>query len=488
MTSVIRGMATAAAIVAAAVAGVWAGQNGLLHFPRGGQLSEVIAKAAEQATGPIVYYRDPDKRPIYSLAPRKTDDGRDYMPVLASEDVSVDVKPPVESAAGERKIKFYRNPMGLPDTSPVPKKDSMGMDYIAVYEGEETDDGSVKVSLGKLQRTGVETTEVVKYAITRTITAPGVVQLDERRVTVVAPRYDGYVIKVAAPTTGTHVKESDELATVFGQELLNQGARLIIDRSYRWPGADEAFRPSDYKKDGGPLGGTIIGASRRLANMGAPQEFVDEIRRTQRVPDNVVIRAPIGGVVLERNVVDGQAFKAGDVLFRLADHSSVWMMADVAEGDIDALRAGQRVTVTTRARPGRVFKGTLTVIYPHLMKETRTARVRIELPNPDLALLPDMYGEVAIATGGSDDVLSVPTSAIIDSGARQVVLIDQGEGRFQPRAVKVGRKGDGYAEILDGVELGDRIVVNGNFLIDAESNLQAALKAFSEPAKPEATP
>lgn len=488
MTPLIRGMVTAAAIVVAAGAGVWAGQNGLLHLPSVHAPATTSEKGTAKSSGAIIYYRDPDKRPLYSLTPRKTEDARDYVPVLASEDVSVDAKPTVESAAGERKIKYYRNPMGLPDTSAVPKKDSMGMDYIAVYEGEESDDGSVKVSLGKLQRTGVETTAVAKHAITRTITAPGVVQLDERRVTVVAPRYDGYVIKVAAPTTGTHVKDGEELATVFGQELLNQGARLIIDRSYNWRGADEAFRPSDYKKDGGPLGGTIVGASRRLANMGAPQEFVDEIRRTQRVPDNVIIRAPMGGVVLERNVVDGQAFKAGDVLFRLADHSTVWMMADVAEGDIDALRTGQRVTVTTRARPGRVFKGTLTVIYPHLMKETRTARVRIELPNPDLALLPEMYGEVAIATGGSDDVLSVPTSAVIDSGSRQVVLIDQGEGRFQPRAVKVGRKGDGYAEILDGVELGDRIVVNGNFLIDAESNLQAALKAFSEPAKPEAAP
>jgi Cu(I)/Ag(I) efflux system membrane fusion protein len=191
---------------------------------------------------------------------------------------------------------------------------------------------------------------------------------------------------------------------------------------------------------------------------------------------------------LERNAVDGQAFKAGDVLFRIADHSVVWMMADVAEGDIDALKVGQPVQVTTRAWPGRVFKGNVAIVYPHLMKETRTARVRIELANSDLALLPDMYGDVAISTGEGVPVVAVPTSAVIDSGARQVVLVDRGEGRFEPRAVKVGRRGDGFAEILDGVAEGDRVVVNGNFLIDAESNLQAALKAFSEPAKPEVTP
>ena len=150
------------------------------------------------------------------------------------------------------------------------------------------------------------------------------------------------------------------------------------------------------------------------------------MKRERRVPDTFEYRSPIDGDVLERNWSDGQGFKAGDVVFRIADHSVVWMMADVAEGDIDALRPGQQVKVTTRAHPGRMFNGTVTVVYPHLMKETRTARVRIELPNPDLALLPDMYGDVEIATGANANVVAVPASAIIDSGSRQVVLLDLG--------------------------------------------------------------
>lgn len=127
-----------------------------------------------------------------------------------------------------------------------------------------------------------------------------------------------------------------------------------------------------------------------------------------------------------------------------------------------------------------MFKGKVAVIYPHLTKETRTARVRIELANADLALLPDMYGDVAIATGEQSPVVAVPASAVIDSGSRQVVLVERGEGRFEPRAVKIGRKGDGYDEIIEGIAEGDRVVVNGNFLIDAESNLQAALKPFEQ--------
>jgi Cu(I)/Ag(I) efflux system membrane fusion protein len=137
----------------------------------------------------------------------------------------------------------------------------------------------------------------------------------------------------------------------------------------------------------------------------------------------------------------------------------------------------------TKAHPGRVFEGKVGVVYPHLMKETRTARVRIEMPNPDLALLPDMYGEVEIATGSDLPVVVVPTNSIIDSGTRQVVIADLGDGRFEPRDVKLGRRGSGYIEVLEGVQDGDSVVVDGNFLIDAESNLRAALKALAAPAK-----
>lgn len=478
MTSLARNMATAAAILVAAGAGVWAGQNGLLHLPQVQPSATTSETSPATPSGAAIYYRDPDKRPFYSMTPRKTDDGRDYVPVLASQDVSFDDEPAAEVASGERKIKFYRNPMGLPDTSPVPKKDSMGMDYIAVYEGEDSDDGSVKVSLGKLQRTGVETALIGRQVLTRTIKAPGVVQLDERRIAVVAPRYDGFIARVGPATTASHVKRGDELVTLFSQEVVGWAANLGVE-------IDADRRNSSNKPEGS---GRSIGATRRLENLGAPLEFIDAVRRTGQVPNTFIVRAPLDGVVLERNAVDGQAFKAGDVLFRIADHSVVWMMADVAEGDIDALKVGQPVQVTTRAWPGRVFKGNVAIVYPHLMKETRTARVRIELANADLALLPDMYGDVAISTGEGVPVVAVPASAVIDSGARQVVLVDRGEGRFEPRAVKVGRRGDGFAEILDGVAEGDRLVVNGNFLIDAESNLQAALKAFSEPAKPEVTP
>lgn len=488
MSAAVKGVATVAAILAAAGAGLWAGQTGLLKLPL--DVSPAKSTQAPQASGPVIYYRDPDGKPFYALAPKTTGGGKPYIAVHASEDVSFDspkalaAAPAADAAQGEKKILYYRNPMGLPDISLVPKKDSMGMDYIPVYEGEAEDGASVKVSPGKIQRTGVKTEAVGKRPMTRDIRVPGIVELDERRVSVVAPRFDGYIEKVGPVTTGTHVKQGQPLMTVFGQELLNQAARLLVEQDL---GSSNDEMPRSLRAQPGGVAG-VVGARRRLLNLGAPEAFIDEVKRTRRVPDAIAWPAPLSGVVLERNAVGGQAFKAGDVLFRIADHSVVWVMAQVAEGDVGAVEPGQTVKMTTRAHPGRLFAGKVAVIYPHLMKETRTARVRVELPNPDLALLPDMYADVDIVTGSGDAVVAVPQSAVIDSGERQVVILDRGDGRFEPREVKLGRKGDGYVEALSGIAEGDRVVVDGNFLIDAESNLQAALKGMTSQEKTPAPP
>lgn len=470
MTRALWATVSVAAIFAAAGAGIFAGQRGLVTIPFGQHHVNEIAKS--QPSGAVIYYRDPDGKPSYSLDAKNTDDGRAYVAVRASEDLSFDRSSPAsmsaEQESGDRKIKFYRNPMGLPDTSPVPKKDSMGMDYIAVYEGEDTEDGTVRLSPGKVQRTGVETTIAGTLPITRTLKVPGVVALDERRISVIAPRFDGFVISTGTATSGAHIKKGEALATVYGQEILVQAARLVTAQSRS--GGDE-------ESPGG-----IVGAARRLKNLGVPEAFIDKVERDRRVPDTLVMTAPFDGIVLERMVVDGQAFKPGDVLFRVADHSIVWVLADIPESEVGTVQAGQSVTIQTRAYPGRAFKGKVALVYPHLMKETRTGRVRIELENPELALLPDMYAEIEIETGSGQPVVMVPSSALIDSGSRKVVIVAKGEGRYQPRDVKIGKSGDGFVEIIDGIADGDRVVVNGNFLIDAESNLQAALKALTAPA------
>jgi membrane fusion protein, copper/silver efflux system len=230
---------------------------------------------------------------------------------------------------------------------------------------------------------------------------------------------------------------------------------------------------------------TLRGAKQRLLNLAAPPSLLDEIERTREVPLTFTWTAPRNGIVLERSVVPGMRVMPGDVLFRIADHSSVWAMVDVAERDLGAIAAGQSVTVRARSYPDKTFTGKVALVYPHLNPSTRTVRVRIELPNRDTLLLPDMYVQAEIETGGGAPVLAVPEDAVIDSGDRRLVILDRGEGRFEPRPVGIGRRGAGYVEIRSGIAEGDVVVTSANFLIDAESNLKAALKTMTEGGAPQ---
>jgi Cu(I)/Ag(I) efflux system membrane fusion protein len=366
---------------------------------------------------------------------------------------------------GERgRIRFYRNPMGLPDTSPTPKKDSMGMDYIPVYQGEQDDDSSVKVSAGKLQKAGVQTELAERRTLNTMVRAPGTVEEDERRRSVVSLRFEGFIDSVENVTTGTHVHKGQPLMRIYGPNLSSAAAEYLAALNAR-PNA-------------GISNEALKGARRRLENLDAPEKFIADIERTREVPTYASWPAPQDGEIVERIAVNGMRAAPGDVLFRIADHDVVWVMADVAERDLGLIEVGQKVVVRPRARPDHPFTGKVTVIYPHLKMETRTARIRIELPNPDDVLLPDMYADVEIATGTEAPVVTVSNSAVIDSGEKQIVLLAKGDGRFEPRAVKLGRRGGGHVEIKEGLAEGDKVVVSANFLIDAESNLKAALNGL----------
>ena len=432
-----------------------------------------LATAAE--AGATIYYQDPDGKPFYSLASKKTPDGRDWRAVPASADVSFDdpdESPPeakTAEAKTEPKIKYYRNPMGLPDSSPVPKKDSMGMDYIPVYEGEDSDDGSVKLSPGKIQRTGVKSEPVMRQSIKSVIRAPGTIQEDERRVSVVALRFEGFVQSVANVTTGDHIHQGQVLMNVYSPALSSAAAEYLS------------------AINAGATGKELKGARRRLENLATPEPAIKELERTREISLSIPWLAPQDGEILERNAVNGMRAGPGDVLFRIADHRLVWVVIDVAERDLSQVSVGTAVTIRPRGLGGQTFTGDVALIYPHLMTQTRTARIRVELPNPDELLRPEMYVDAEIETGTQEPVLAVPESAVLDNGAQRAVLVDKGEGRFEPREVKVGRRGGGYVEITQGLGEGEAVVTSANFLIDAESNLKAALKGFAEASSPQAS-
>ena len=379
----------------------------------------------------------------------------------------------------EPKILFYRNPMGLPDTSPVPKKDSMGMDYLPVYAGEEPDDsGSVKVSLAKVQRLGVRTEAVKLRQLSRTIRAAGTVQPDERRLSIVTTKFDGFIEKLLVNATGQSVQNGQPLMLFYAPELVIAQQEYLLARQSLHDMQDAG---NDIRASARQLADAAL---QRLKNWDISPDQIQRLERDASFTRTLTLFAPAKGVVMRKIAVEGMRFMAGDPLFEIADLSTVWVIANVFEQDLAAVREGVKTSISIAAYPGEIFTGTVAFIYPDVDKATRTAKVRIEVPNPDGRLKIDMYATIELTAPVSDGaVVSVPASAVLNSGTRQAVLVVHGAVQFEPREVTLGAQADGFYEIRSGLQADERVVTGANFLIDSESNLKAALSAFTDPAE-----
>lgn len=392
--------------------------------------------------------------------------------------LSGDVRGAGKSEGGAKgRILYYRNPMGLPDTSTVPKKDPMGMDYVPVYEGgdaeEKAPSGTVKISLDRVQLLGVRTEAVAPRALHRTVNAVGTIQVNERLLHRVAPRFEGWIEKLYVNTTGQSVARGQPLMAVYSPDLVTAQEEYFI-----------ALRGIRALKDSGPEAQVVMqrladGVLQRLRNWEISDQELQALQQEGEPRRLLPYRSPVNGVVLQKPSVQGTRFMPGDVLYEIADLSSVWMLADVFEQELRLVRVGQEAKLRIIAYPEKVFAGRIVFIYPTIDQETRTARVRIELPNLGALLKPAMFGNIEILSGQPrSNTLSIPNSAVLDSGVRQTVLVRRGEGLFEPRPVKLGMRADGYVEVREGLQVGEEVVVRANFLIDAESNLKAALETF----------
>ena len=383
-------------------------------------------------------------------------------------------------AKSDRKILYYRNPMGLPDTSPVPKKDAMGMDYVPVYEGGEPESGApmVEISVDKVQKLGVKTEAAAPRKLIRTIRAVATIQADERRLHALTPKFEGWIQKLYVNTTGQAVKKGEALMEVYSPDLITAQQEYLI----AWKGVRSVQGGSPEVQ--ASMQQLADSALQRLRNWDISDADLRRLQQERSVTQYLTLRSPVNGVILEKPSIQGARFMPGEVLYRIADLSSVWLLADVFEQDLGMVHPGQAATIRVDAYPERAFSGKLTFIYPTVTPETRTAKVRVELANPQGLLKPAMYATVEFSsTSGKDARLSVPESAVLDTGTRQLVLVQRGGGRFEPRVVKLGIHADGYVEVLDGVKAGEDVVVSANFLIDAESNFQAALSGFGGSAQ-----
>jgi Cu(I)/Ag(I) efflux system membrane fusion protein len=434
-----------------------------------------LARADDQPRRPL-FYQDPDGKPFYASGPKRTSDGRDYKPIF--DDAIPQPAMPVAAAApapakppGDHRILYYRNPMGLPDTSPKPKNDSMGMAYIPVYADEGSQDdppGTVRITPGRLQTLGVRTEAAeMRPATGRTIRAIGTLQFDERRLATVTTRVPGWIEHLAVAANGDPVKRGQVLAEIYAPDMVASEEEYLI-----------------AARMGGAIG---LASVQRLRALNIPDEEIARLRRSGRSARRIPVVAQADGVVIDKPVQEGMRVDAGEALYRTADLSSLWLIAQVQEQDLGAIVPGQTARATFVAFPGRSFEGRVEFVYPSLSADARTARVRIVLPNPDGILRAAMFANVQIAAAAAGaPVVTVSESAVLDSGTRQVVLLAVGEGRFQPKTVSLGIRGDGWVQVTDGLKPGDRVVVGANFLIDAESNLRAALQGFGSGEKPQA--
>jgi Cu(I)/Ag(I) efflux system membrane fusion protein len=396
--------------------------------------------------------------------------------------LSLGLTPAPNAAAQQQgKILYYRNPMGLPDTSPTPKQDSMGMDYIPVYENEDLSSDQVIISPAKVQKLGVRTEAAQRRIFNRPVRAVGLIAPDERRQSVVAPRFEGWIERLLVNSTGQAVKRGEPLLMAYSPDVLSAQDEYRVAR-------DNARALSRTNPEQGErmrlLAETALS---RLRNWEVSTEQLDRLRNDGQPLEQVTLKAPADGVVLEKVAIQGMRFMPGEKLYRIADLSALWLLADVFEQDVRRVQPGQTARITVNAFPGEEFTGKVTFIYPILNPQTRTVQVRIELPNPQGRLRPAMYATVEIAARQNEAAaLTVPTSAVLNSGLRQVVLVELGEGRYQPRTVKLGARGDEWVQVLEGLAENERVVVSANFLIDAESNLKAALSGFGDPPSPPA--
>ena len=382
------------------------------------------------------------------------------------------------ASPAERKILYWVDPM-----HPWYKSDKPGiapdcnMKLVPVYEGEAgkfekkagtLPAGSVQITPEKQQLIGVEYGTVDYTTSADSIRAVAKVALDETRIAKVQTKIEGWIDKVFVDFTGKRVEKGQPLVSIYSPEALATQQELLLAVK-----AQHVMHDSPVHELMGSTENLLGAARKRLALWDISEEQIDRIEKTGEPLKNLALYSPIGGYVMERNAFPSQRVTSETVLYTLADLSTVWVIADVYEYEAANVRLNQPATFTLAYLPGRVFHGTVSYIMPQVDPNTRTMKVRIQLENPGNVLKQEMYGDVELKTGGAR-ILSVPQSAVLNSGQRQVVFVDRGNGYLEPRPVEVGRQYSGSIEIRSGLKAGERIVVSGNFLVDSESQLQAA--------------
>jgi membrane fusion protein, copper/silver efflux system len=361
----------------------------------------------------------------------------------------------------ERRVLYWHDPMYPQHRFDSPGKSPfMDMDLVPVYGGDG-DTGTISISARMAQNLGIRSAAVETGTFWRRVDTVGTVQADERRSAVVQVRTPGWVEKLHVRATNDPVRRGQTLAEIYAPELLAAQEEYLLVRKRAAEGALDA---------------SLAAAARdRLLLLGMTSGQIDALDADGRATRRVALQAPISGVVTELGVREGQEVATGTRAFALVDLSRIWIVAEVPEAQLGWIATGRPLEARFKALPGETFEGAVEYIYPEIDAATRTVKVRATLANPEGRLKPGMVAEVALYGGPKRETVLVPSEALIYTGTRTVVILDEGEGRFRPVEVNTGFERQGRTEILQGLSAGQRVVVSGQFLIDSEANLKTAL-------------
>lgn len=380
-----------------------------------------------------------------------------------------------KAAPGEKKILYWQDPMHPAFKSDKPgKAPDCGMDLVPVYaegggpEGEMPS-GTTQITAQKQQLIGVQYGQAALRPLVRTIRAVGRLSYDETKITHIHTKFDGWISKVYVDFTGQLIRKGQPLFTVYSPELVStQQEYLIAKRAHKY------LSDAPYAEVSEGANSLLDSARERLKLWDISDAQIDELDKTGKVQRDLTMYSPVNGFVLDRKAFENVRVTADTDLYTIADLSTVWANAEVYEYEVPYVRLGQKAIMSLSYYPGEAFKGKVSYIYPQLDTMTRTLKVRLDFPNSEFKLKPDMYADIQLQIDYGTKLV-VPQDAVLDSGTEQVVFVARGDGYFEPRKVEVGPKIDDSVVILSGLKAGEKIVTSGNFLVDSESRLKTAM-------------
>ena len=393
--------------------------------------------------------------------------GNDNAPEAASSEGS--------KAQAEKKIKYWQAPMDPTFVSDKPGKSPMGMELIPVYEdeAEEAPAGTIRIDPFFVQNIGVQSIELERTDIPFTIRTVGNLTYDDSQIAWVNTKYDGWIEKVYVNYVGEPVDKGQKLFEIYSPELVTTQKEYLQALEYA-----DLMRQSNYPEIADRAQSLLDSSRERLEYWDITDDQIKELEESRELSRTLAVVSPGNGLVVEKmdQALEGMYVKAGMNLYKIVDLSNMWVEVEIFENQVPWLKIGQRAKVELPNEPGKRYWGRVRYLYPFFNPKTRTMKVSIELPNPEQKLRADMYVNVIFDVPSARDVLAVPEEAVIHSGTRNIVVIDQGNGTFQVKEITLGVNGAGVWEVKDGLEEGDRVVVSAQFLIDSESNLQEAIR------------